>query len=88
MTNHIPVSEQLKDLSFDTLNNIKESIVGFINEIINSIAPSYQVEFVFLISVFIGILVTRWKKENKTFGAIAILLIFFSLRFLQIGGQI
>ena len=69
------------------LVSFKDSIIGFINQMISSIASGFEVEFVFLISVILGIVITRWQKPKKIYlyGSIVNLLIFFSLRFLQIG---
>jgi len=85
MANHVPVTEQLKDLSLGTATNIKDSIVGLINKIINSFASTYTVEFVFIISVLIAITIKRWKKLNLTETSVITLLIFFALRFLGVG---
>lgn len=86
MAEHTPAVETSKELIFDTLINVKESLVGVINEFIFAFTPENPVAFVFIISVLLGITITRWKKESKTYGVVAILLIFFSLRFLKIGG--
>jgi len=79
-------TEQLKDLGLDTLVNIWSNIVGVINEILNGIAPNFSVQLVFLISVMIGAVLKKNYKQDWTFMIITSLLIFFSLRFLQIGG--
>jgi len=81
----IPVTEQLKDLGLDTLINIKESIVNIINSFINGFAPNNPVEFVFIISVFIGIALKRWKKESWTYFIVSTLMVYWSLRFLGVG---
>jgi len=85
MVEHIPVTEQFKDLVFDTILNIKDALVGFINEILGTIAPNFSVELVFVIAVLLGIVIKRWKKLNTTETILISLLIFFSLRFLGVG---
>lgn len=78
------VTEQLKDLSLDTVINIKDNIIGFINELISGIAPVHPTWFVFTISVLIGIVVKRWQKWDWIPTIFTILLIYFSLRWIGI----
>ena len=78
-------TQQLQDLGLNTLINIKDKLVEGINEILNGIAPNHTVALVFIISVTIGILLKRWRKEDNTFAVISSLLIFLSLRFLGVG---
>lgn len=70
----------------DVLLNLKQSIVSAINSIINNIAGSYNVEFVFFLSLIMGIIITRWNnpKRKYLFGAIATLLIYATLRWIGI----
>ena len=79
-------TNQITESVKEGLTSFKDGIIGFINQIIGSIASGYEVEFVFLISVIIAILVTRWQNPEKKyiFGAITALLIFMSLRFIGI----
>lgn len=79
------VTEQLKNLSLDTLVNIKNKLVEFINQIITGIASDFSVQFVFLISIIIGIIIKRWQKWDWIPTIITILLVFMSLRYLGIG---
>ena len=69
------------------LVSFKDGILGFINQIVGSIASGYEVEFVFVISVIIAILVTRWQNPEKKyiFGAVVTLLVFSTLRFMGVG---
>lgn len=75
------------DLGTDTAKNIGSKIIEFMNEIINGFTTNFQVEFVFGIAVVLGIIIKRWQKWKGWIATIiTILLIFFSLRFLGVGG--
>ena len=80
-------TDEITESVKEGLTSFKDGIVGFINEVIDSIAPNYNTEFVFVISVVIAILITRWQEPKKKyiFGAITALLIFFSLQFIGVG---
>ena len=71
----------------DGFIGLKDGIINFINNIINGIAPNYKIQFVFLISLIIGIIITRWQNPKKKYlyGTVVTFLIFMSLRFIGIG---
>ena len=82
-----PITVKLKEFDiFSFLVDFKDSIIEGINGIVFLIAPDHPSYFVFFVSVIIAVLITRWKKENFYFGAVATFLIFSTLRFMGVGG--
>ncbi len=76
------ISESIKE----GLVNFKDGIIGFINQMIEGFVPDFKVEFVFVISVLIAIIITRWQNPERKvlYGTIVTLLVYSTLRFLGI----
>ena len=80
-------TNEITDSLKDGFIGLKDGIIGFINNIITSIAPDYKIQFVFLISLIIGIIITRWQnpKRKYLYGFVVTLVIFGFLRWIGIG---
>ena len=85
-------TEQISESFKEGLVNFKEGLINFINKMISSIASGYEIYLIFIISILIAIIITRWhyserEKENKKylFTIITTLLLYFSFRFIGIG---
>jgi len=83
-----PVTKQLADFELiQFFLELQNRIIAGVNEILTNIAGENTIILVFIISVMLGIIITRWNEAKRPyiFGSVVILLVFMSLRFLGIG---